>query len=113
MASGPTKQTIYRYELGRGNNRTVSIDLPKDAVVIHADYNPNVQEFCIWAIVVIPETSTSGNEEESRRFYIAGTGNRLDKNLGDDTVLEHINTFEVPVPGLSGWFHAFEVRDAD
>lgn len=105
-------QTIYKYRLGRENNKPVRVPMIADAIVLHLDYDPGTQEFCVWAIVL-----TENTDSEIRTFYVAGTGRNLADNLKGDEEMLQLNSFMVqpnrqpdhPV----GWFHAFEVGAED
>ncbi|MBE3040292.1 MAG: hypothetical protein IMZ62_15960 [Chloroflexi bacterium] len=69
-----------------------SVVMPRGAKVIHSDAKDG--RICLWALVNV------GNESETRRFVIYGTGHDIEQDN-----LEHISTFQVG--GLV--FHVFEV----
>lgn len=106
-------QTVYKYQLGRTNNTPVKVTMIADAIVIHADYDPGSQQFCVWAIALTEQT-----ESEIRTFYVAGTGKDLANRLAGDEEMLHLNSFSVNLQEgrfmdkMIGWFHAFEVITA-
>lgn len=107
MDSGKTEQTIHKYRLGRDNNTPVSVLMPKDAHVLHVDYDPTTSEICVWAVVLLAKNG----EYENRTFYVAGTGHDLGLNLTGNEQMLQLNSFHVFREAISGWFHGFEVRD--
>lgn len=102
-------QTVYKYQLGRTNNNPVEVKMPEGAVVIHCDYDPVSNQFCVWAVVL-----NDVHKTELRTFYVGATGSDLARNLKGDEEMQHLNTFKAEQDGavLPGWFHAFEVLPA-
>jgi hypothetical protein len=114
MVSGLTKQTIHKFMLGRQNNKPIEIDMPKDGHILHIDYDPNSDQFCVWAVVLEEHTALDSDEKwEKRTFMVSGTGDDLNKFLSGDELLDHLGTFSVKTHLIAGWFHGFEVRSAE
>jgi|GEM_PF-5734139 len=100
-------QTIYKYELGRKNNAVIPVNMLHGAIVLHVDFDPAVEKFCVWAIVDTEEEAT-----EQRKFYIADTGKDLSRDLMGTEELLQINSFGFN-DGMQFWFHGFEVVFAE
>jgi hypothetical protein len=98
-------QTIDRFEIGLGTNTPVGVFMPKNAVVLHVDWDDSSERFSVWAII-----ETSEVNSEKRTFLISSTRKDLNNGLKGDELLEHHGSFNVPAPGRNAWFHAFEVH---
>jgi hypothetical protein len=84
--------TVWKYELPIEDH--VEIKMRGDAKILKCDIQK--ETLCIWALV---ETN---NQEEVRRFRIAGTGHEI-KDIFD---MEYIGTFQMRGGELI--FHVFE-----
>ena len=91
-------KTIYKYVLSLVENP--ALDMPRGARVLDVQIQNN--EICLWAIV------ESTEKLETRKFFIAGTGNPVPQGAGDyigtvqqDRFVWHV--FEEREPGPEYW----------